>query len=71
METDGYQTYCDHFIRYANVKSCSTPEANIILYYTSTMLQFKKSEMNATQKNHKTKRTIKIRPWYRQSFLTQ
>lgn len=32
MGTDGYQTYCDHFIMYANVKSfCSSPENNKIL----------------------------------------
>ena len=35
MGTDGYQTYGDLFIMYANVRSlCSTPETNIFQYFS-------------------------------------
>ena len=38
MRTDGYQTYCDHFIMYANVKS---PETDIIWHINHVAIKEK------------------------------
>ena len=41
MVTDVNQTYCaDHFATYTNIESlCCTPEMNIMLYVTDTLIK--------------------------------
>ena len=49
--TNGNQTYCDHFVVYTNIKSlyCS-PETNTMLYVNFTSIEKQKKKMKIVDK---------------------